>query len=374
MVIIIISAIAVIFYFLQSSIYRNRCFNNVTAEVSFKEQGVFEGEKTQLIETLYNRKWLPLWWLLIRFEISRDILFEKQKIDNSFKGEVNYKKDLFSLFSFQKTRRIYNIMAYRRGYYYIDCIRLLSGDLLGYYKFLMDIPASVQFYVYPAPIDTGEYEVPFEKMMGEVMTRRNLMEDPFQLRGIRDYTQFDSMKKINWNATARSGELKVNEYDFTSSQQIMLLLNVERFNDWDGDGTIEESIRIVSSIATRCLGMGVPVGLYSNGLSDLTDLKLTVDTGSSPDYSMVFHQQLACLNIKKEYEPFTETLKETAIKGDKSPLYILVSQYFGQDLQDEVQHFRDQGFNLYWILPKYRDTKLKLERSSDVFVWEVLDK
>ena len=37
------------------------------------------------------------------------------------------------------------------------------------------------------------------------------MEDPFEYRGIREYQPYDDMRSVNWKATAKTGDLKVNQ-------------------------------------------------------------------------------------------------------------------------------------------------------------------
>jgi hypothetical protein len=290
------------------------------------------------------------------------------------KGDCSCRRDLYSLGPYQKSSRSYGLTASRRGYYPIETAALATGDLFGDNRFLMEVSVYTELYVYPSPINTGEFAVPFERLMGEILTRTRLIEDPFQIRGIRDYSQFDSFKRINWNAAAKTGNLKVNEYDFTSSQEVMLYLNVERFNDWDGDGTVEESIRIAASVASECINAGIPVGIVSNGIHCITGEKVKVGTSNNPGHTLNVYQQLACLNTHNLAGPFAETMREEALTRNLQPLYIIISQYFGPDLQEEVEKMRRDGFNIYWILPKYRDTILKIENTENLYVWDVIDK
>lgn len=374
MAIAIIIIIVALIYSVQFRLYLNRCFDGVAFALSFKDSGVFEGEKTELIETIRNGKWLPLWWVTVRFPISSWLKFNDEDGNGVVKGGSSYRKELFSPGPYQKLSRSFGITAMRRGYYEVNSVTLTTGDYFVRYNFIARMPVYGRLYVYPSSVDAGDTLVPFERMMGEVNTMLRLMEDSFLIRGIREYSMFDSFKKINWNASARSNDLKVNEYDYTSSQEAMLLLNVERFNDWDGDGTVEESIRIASSIARECIKNGIPAGLISNGKNSITGQDINIEPSANPGHAMEFCRQLALLNTRDISGGFADKLKEIEITGNKQPLYMLVSQYFGSDLQEEVRQMRMNGYNLYWILPKYSDTILKMDDRENLFLWEVADR
>lgn len=374
MAILLLSSIVIIMVYIQLSAYKKNCFKGVSAGLKFKDEGVFEGEKTVIIEAIGNKKWLTLWWLLVEYKVSGHLLFKDNGDFTVANSDANYRKDLFSLSPYQKVIRSYEIKAAKRGYYTIDNVSLKAGDLFGINKFLTDMPVFTSLYVYPALISVNEPDTQFERMIGEIITRRRLIDDPFQIRGIRDYMEFDSLKTVNWNATARCGQLKVNEYDYTSSREVMILLNIEKFNAWDGDGTIEESIRIAASLASECIKGGIPTGLISNGCSCITKEGITLDISGSPGYSQVFYQSLACLDTKSITCPFCDTIREIGQSMNKLPLYVLISQYFGRDLEEEIQNARAKGFSIYWIIPKYHDTKLKFQNQNDIFVWEVEQK
>lgn len=374
MAVIIIILTALLIYRLQSRLYLKKCFDSLSFELSFKDDGVFEGENTEIVETIKNNKWFPLWWIITRFSISSWLRFQREDENEKPKGGSTYRKDLFSPGPYQKISRRFNLTADRRGYYQVNSVTLTTGDYFVKYKFMAEMPVSAELYVYPSFVNTGDMLVPFERMMGEVNTRLKLMEDPFLVRGIRDYSIFDSFKKINWNASARSNELKVNEYDYTYSREIMLLLNVEKFNDWDGDGTIEESIRIAVSIANDCIKRGIPAGLLSNGRNSTTGQDISIEISGNLGQLMLFVRQLALLNTRDISGGFADKLREVELNGDRQPLYILVSQYFGRDLQDKVRQMQMDGYNLYWILPKNPDTILKIDEKENLFVWEVTDR
>ena len=81
--------------------------------------------------------------------------------------------------------------------------------------------------MYPKPFSHPDFKRSLKQLNGEVLTKRHLLEDPFEYRGIRDYQPQDDLKSINWKATARTGDLKVNQKNYTSQKSVRIFVNLE---------------------------------------------------------------------------------------------------------------------------------------------------
>ena len=95
-------------------------------------------------------------------------------------------------------------------------------------------------------------------MIGTMTSRQFLYEDPFEFRGIRDYTSTDPMNSVNWTASARTGELMVNVHDSTSSQEAIIILNLETETVWVYEQLHEIAIRLAASISYYFLNTVLP--------------------------------------------------------------------------------------------------------------------
>lgn len=111
--------------------------------------------------------------------------------------------------------------------------------------------------MYPRMVDETRLEIPFQKIMGSVLSRKNLYEDPFEFRGIREYQPTDPMHKINWKVSARTDQWMVNLYDSTSAQEVVVLLDVEDETIWKFDAIHEEGIRLAAALVSRLLQNGI---------------------------------------------------------------------------------------------------------------------
>lgn len=91
------------------------------------------------------------------------------------------------------------------------------------------LPAGMSVKIYPNIQQTGE----------QLLTRQALLRQPgarnMRMRGqgmefesLRDYLPDDELRKVDWKASARRGNLVTREYDVERSQQIMLVLDMGR--------------------------------------------------------------------------------------------------------------------------------------------------
>lgn len=111
-------------------------------------------------------------------------------------------------------------------------------------KFYKTLESPDHFYVYPRVVDETRLEIPLSENNGKCAVRKNLYEDPFEFRGIREYQPTDPMHKINWKVSARTDQWMVNLYDSTSAQEVVVLLDVEDETIWKFDAIHEEGIRL----------------------------------------------------------------------------------------------------------------------------------
>ena len=102
------------------------------------------------------------------------------------------------------------------------------------------------------------------------MYKRQLLEDPFEYRGLREYAPFDEPRTINWKATARTGNLMVNLKGYTALRAVRIFLNLEDRGIWKRQELLELCIRIAVRIAGELLRQGIRTAVYCNARDVLT--------------------------------------------------------------------------------------------------------
>ena len=366
MYIILLLVLVLLLLWLYVRSYRRNWSRNLTLGVGFSKPVFYEGEKGRIVETVVNKKLMPLWWGDIQFLLPPFIAMD----DTEYHGTGDYKNSV-SAFSYEMVTKNVPFTALRRGYYKMTGAEMLTLDLFFHYRLLKKYPAGSEIYVYPDLRLIERYGADLKRLTGEVLAKRHYIEDQFQLRGIRDYHPFDSLKNINWSATAKTGEIKVNQYDYTTSQEVYLLLDFDPFSSWDSQNLKEDLIRVAAYLLRELSANGVPVGLITNAadVQDGGELGLPCKNGLSHRES--FMKTLARINTDKATRPFADILDRLAAQsGD--PEYILLSYAADMNLQEKIGEFRAARKSLQWVLLKGRESRITLNADRRPYICEVV--
>lgn len=369
MEIIIIILIAVVIHKIQYYIYLHNWFRNLTIDFKFKDEYIFEGEKTKIKETYINRKFLPLWWMRVQYVVSSYLEFEDE-MNKTPKEKTSFKSEELSLLGYEKLEREKSLVGRKRGYYNISNMEIMASDMLVTDKFFMKKDNNQHLYVFPKMVDEERFNVQFEKLLGEVVTRRQIVTDPYERKGIRDYSTYDSMKDINWSATARTGDLKVNVYDYTSSQEVIIFLSVQKDNSWVPDDVIEESIRIANTLYGYFYNMGIKVSLISDAVDDNgNNMCFSYSTGDS---FIEFNKLLARMQITEfNDDNISKYIKSEMCDENRSPLWIVITNSTRQSVKKTLRDAQDNRFDVRWIAVRRDDMDIDVSGVNNTDVWDV---
>ena len=220
---LLLPIVLLVLYFAQRLLFRRLWDENLTVQISFDRDYIFCGEESNLVETIVNNKYLPLPVLEVGFDMSRWVVFQDE--ENSTVSDMTYRRDVFTASVRQRITRTLPVRGKKRGYYRIASTTVTSYDFLMTEKQVAHFLQETEFYVLPAHISASHIRIPYSKIMGLLVSRRRVYDDPFEFAGIRDYRRSDPMKYINWKASARGGTLLVNQHDSTLSQKVTVLLD-----------------------------------------------------------------------------------------------------------------------------------------------------
>ena len=364
-------------YWLQMLACRFFWNRKLSASVVFSEKEAREGDAVLLTATVENRKRIPLVTVKVNVEVDRGLEFQDQS--NLAISDKNYRSEIFSLRGNERVDRELPLFCSRRGYYAIDGVDFVGNDLFYTRRFLARQKVDSSICVLPGKTDARRLMVATQRMMGETVVRASDCDDPFTFRGIRQYQSFDPMRDINWKASAKTGELRVNIRDFTAEQEIAILLDTE----WDSllkpDALLEESIRIAAAMADEFIGRGVTTSLVTNGCDCLSGEQLRIGGGANAQHSAAIQHSLARLKIPRERgEPTAAALlREQAEKMDAQPnrkvSWVFISTETGESVVNEWRELCARAVKACWIVPAYPGSELpeQLLQDADVMLWEV---
>ncbi len=278
-----IGFIAAFIYF-QGVLYKRRIFENVTINRSFSSSGVFPGDKLVYEMSVENRKMLPLTWVSIDEKFYSALEFDVKTNIQDLNEEVYIHNSILTLLPYQKVTRRYNLRARKRGFYQIKQILMASTNMLGTEEYNVEKEILACVAIYPNIRNLNGTIIPANTTQGDFSVKRWIIEDPMVMIGVRDYSGNDSLRSVNWKATAKNQKLQVNKYDFTADKRIMIILNLERPEhslDKEDAAAIEAAIEVCASLAIMVNEVGIPVGFASNShlLGPVESIVLDPDTG-----------------------------------------------------------------------------------------------
>lgn len=349
MKIIGIGFVAFLLFTLQCIIYRKLWDKDLKVSVFFKQKGIAEGETGEIIEIIENRKRLPLVMLKVKFQTSRLLQFADDPSSKS--TDQFYRYDLFQIGGRQKITRRLLFIGKKRGYYNIKNVDLIGSDIFLSSEYVKSMPTASYLYVYPRMFQSREFMNSLQKLNGDIIVKRHMLEDPFEYRGIRDYQPFDDIRSVNWKATARTGEMKVNQRNYTAMQTIRIFLNVEDDGVLKREEETEAALQIVMGLTVFFLSQGIKVSCYSNAKDIITGEAVSIEGGAGGGQKDVIGKALARVDLVKAPWSFCELFDKMVFTETSGITNIFVSANSFDDYIDLLKRCNEQGIGYTWYYP-----------------------
>lgn len=364
--ILLISFVAFLLFLVQRKYYESEWMEDMDVRVQFMNAEIREGEEGQLRIQIENRKRLPLPMLMVKFQTDKNLVFEKGA--GSITTDQFYHNDIFQVGSGERVTRTLHFYGQKRGYYHINNIDLTSADLFMTCQLHHSFQPSESVYVLPKPVESRDFQLMLQQLNGEMITKRNLYEDPFELRGIREYQPFDSRKDINWKATAKTGKFMVNQKNYTAPKTVRIFLNLEDRNILKSREELETSIRIGAGLAKYLLEQGIKVAFYCNAPDVETGSPLLRSAGKGTNQMSAIMRGLARIDLEKEAPSFEQLFRKRLLTDQENTYTCFISPLYEDTYLDLLREFALQGRVFSWFYPaSYRfciDEIPKILRSS----------
>ena len=345
-----ILVVALLLYLGQKTIYQKVWHKNLRVRLSFQEEGIWEGQESTLSEIIENQKKLPLTMLKVKFQTDRHLLFADTK--GSRTTDKFYRNDIFQIGALEKVTRVLRFTAGRRGYYTIAEADLVASDLFltAQYTSTADIGHS-SLYVYPKPFSHPEFRQSLKQLSGQVLTKRHLQEDPFEYRGIREYQPQDDLKSINWKATARTGEFKVNQKNYTAEKSVRIFINLEDTGILKKEDCVEASLQIATALLLLFLEQGMQVAVYCNGVDVLHNEPCILEAGGGIRQREAVLRAFALIDTSKPVRSFTELFSSRLSESSGALMTCIVSPNAYDDFASLILQYHTRHPDMKWFLP-----------------------
>ena len=345
-----ILVVALLLYLEQKTIYQKVWHKNLRVRLSFQEEGIWEGQESTLSEIIENQKKLPLTMLKVKFQTDRHLLFADTK--GSRTTDKFYRNDIFQIGALEKVTRVLRFTAGRRGYYTIAEADLVASDLFltAQYTATADIGHS-SLYVYPKPFSHPEFRQSLKQLSGQVLTKRHLQEDPFEYRGIREYQPQDDLKSINWKATARTGEFKVNQKNYTAEKSVRIFINLEDTGILKKEDCVEASLQIATALLLLFLEQGMQVAVYCNGVDVIHNEPCILEAGGGIRQREAVLRAFALIDTSKPVRSFTELFSSRLSEASGALMTCIVSPNAYDNFASLILQYHTRHPDMKWFLP-----------------------
>lgn len=354
--------------FIVNRVYKKNWTKALKMNVTFEDKNVLRGDKTNLILSVTNAKKLPLSMINTKFKLDPSFIFTNADA-NSTKTDNVYRNDCFALGPNTKITRKVEILATKRGVYnlseaqmvfsgiFMDEVNVLKQNLTGFIT------------VYPKAIDVDKIGIVKTRLEGDLNKRKYLFEDKFAFRGIREYNYNDNLKLVNWKASAKQGNLMVNEYDESMSKNVCILLNLEKDRELENLSLLESSIELAAGFVNKFTNQRANICLYSNGVDFVGEGEVSVELGSGISHLKAINTVLARIDASKEKRDFKEILNDLII--DESYVYVIIGANRQKDLVNLINEKFKNSPNSLWIVPVLPLEELKIDTNLSLCKYEI---
>jgi uncharacterized protein (DUF58 family) len=334
-----------LFYFVIGSYaisrwWTGRAFKSVTVRRVFNDRA-FLYDKVNISLEIVNGGTLPVVWLRLHDSVPVELI-----------GSDIFRK-VVSLGPRGHKRFDYTLQPGKRGYYQIGPLFLYTGDVLGLSEERARQGALDHLTVYPRIVPLSHIGLPSRSPMGTLRHHQPIFEDPTRVRGKRDYVAGDSLRRVDWKATATTGRLQVKQFEPSIALETAIFLNLNA-NDYyyrSRNDATELAITVAASIANWVIGQKQTVGLVANGADVLSQ------NGHAPalppekgrGHLMRMLDVLARVQMT-ENSSFTALLQRQRVHLAWGTTIILITGNADDTLFDELFQARRAGLNVVLIL------------------------
>ena len=352
---------------LQNYIYERFWDKDLSLDFAFSSRDAFEGDKLYLYEEITNRKLLPLPLISVRFQISKNLKFATEAnpdADNNY-----YQLDIFSIMMYQRIRRKHSFICEKRGFYKIRRLNMLASNLFHTKHYNKRLESSSELVVFPRPLEEhGTHNIIFKNLDAMILSNSLINPDVFEFKGIREYFPTDSLRFVNFKASAVAQQLMVNIHAPTTSKRLEILLNLEPLAERAHTELYEQAIRLAATVAKHYIGTGAKVGLATNGLDVSTAQPITILGGSSSGHLYKIYEALARTAIPLVCPPFAHTLDNL---DDTETVYAIISPNHDNTLLTAFYDLESRGISAHMTIPTFGAPSAGgIAESSQVTVWD----
>ena len=245
---------------------------------------------------------------------------------------------LFNVAARDSTRIAHVVRFLKRGVFKATSFTVQAIDPLGIFTFTKSFPCEGEIIVYPRPRRLDPLPLSGADRYGwqefTITAPRGGSVEP---DGVREYVPGDSLRRIHWRQTARTGRLAVLEFEESQSIQIAIYLDLAQGTDTgkELETTLEYAVRFAASAAQQALRQGAGIRLL---MPTFDEAPLAISAGAGGRGESHFLTILDTLARVKSTsnEPVEEALSHAASSLPPGSTLVVITPQSSKALSNAV--------------------------------------
>ena len=209
----------------------------------------------------------------------------------------------------------YSIESQHRGQYTVGPALIQGSDPLGFFPFRIQASETQTLIVYPEvlPLSLRNTEgLP----AGSIRVENPVYEDLTRYRALREYLPGDSLRRVNWKASAKTGQLFVMDYLPLLHAPVLILLNLNsrdypmRFRYH----RIERAAALAASLVVHFLSLRQEIGLIASARIEGEETRPAAEIRGSHGHATTLLELLGKMEPASGGPDFSELLFTSGIE------------------------------------------------------------
>ncbi|MFW6157098.1 MAG: DUF58 domain-containing protein, partial [Armatimonadota bacterium] len=213
----------------------------------------------------------------------------------------------------------------------------------------------------PTPVKIPQVWTRVASLRARERPRRRFRGEGTELYGTRPFVPGDDLRRVDWNATARRGQLIVREYERAEATDAAIILDLDRAVHLGrgNDATIERAVKLAASISAQLLDRGSSVGLVASNEEDWS-----IAPSAAP------HQTARLMDALARVQPETTEPLRAVVAAHISWLpaggmVTVISPRLDDRPLEIAADLLDRGFHVSWMIVEALDEPLSRRRRLD---------
>lgn len=329
------------------------------------KRSVEQGEEFLLRTVIENNSKYRIPFLLIEEQIPEEVRIENsENLHLTVFSKANIHRSTIYMKKYQRVTRSLHGRVYQRGVFHFRYANVSVGDFLGLREKTKEIKQDHSIVVFPRRLEDERLSKVLSDVIGEISVNSFIHEDPLLVRGYRDYTGCEPLRKISFPMSARYNQLMVKEFEHTREELVDLILDVSYKGEFENYlNQLEAMFCVVRTICENFEQKGVSYRFITNAYYASMEMRGVniIRSGGCGGSSFLKILEVLGMASNAAMCKTDELLQSVFANFSHEKEYIYISQRREEDTASKVDYLsRYYGVNVYQIYGEdYKEAYLK---------------